>query len=146
MKTINDRCPLQAECERRKCEFKNHELDCIYYHSNSRPGYEIADQEELRNRAAENYWATMDEDDMDEELKDLEENPRGSLISLPIRVLHPHPDNPRKDLGDLTELAASIKAKGVLQNLTVVRADEGGYRIHRIIRMLPLHAVLRSEG
>ena len=26
-------------------------------------------------------------------------------------VLHPHPDNPRKDLGDLTELADSIKAK-----------------------------------
>lgn len=129
MKTINDRCPLQAECERRKCEFKNHELDCTYYHANARPGYEIADQEELRNRASENYWATMDEDDMDEELKDLEENPRGSLISLPIRALHPHPDNPRKDLGDLTELAASIKAKGVLQNLTVVRADEGGYRI-----------------
>lgn len=34
--------------------------------------------------------------------------------------LHPHPANPRKNLGDLTELADSIKAKGVLQNLTVV--------------------------
>lgn len=32
-----------------------------------------------------------------------------------------HPDNPRKDLGDLTELADSIKANGILQNLTVVR-------------------------
>jgi ParB family chromosome partitioning protein len=31
-----------------------------------------------------------------------------------------HPDNPRKDLGDLTELTDSIKACGVLQNLTVV--------------------------
>ena len=129
MKVINDRCPLAGECERKKCECKNHELDCTYYHANARPGYEIADQEELRNRALEHYWETMDEDDMDEELKDLEENTRGSLISLPIIALHPHPDNPRKDLGDLTELAASIKAKGVLQNLTVVRADEGGYRI-----------------
>ena len=36
---------------------------------------------------------------------------------IPIGNLHPHPDNPRKDLGDLTELANSIKAKGVLQNL-----------------------------
>jgi ParB family chromosome partitioning protein len=45
-------------------------------------------------------------------------------------VLHPHPDNPRKELGDLTELAASIKAKGVLQNLTVVPdTKDGGYRI-----------------
>ena len=45
-------------------------------------------------------------------------------------ALHPHPDNPRKDLGDLTELADSIKVKGVLQNLTVVADKEnGGYRI-----------------
>ena len=47
-----------------------------------------------------------------------------------ISRLHPHPDNPRKDLGDVTELAASIQAKGVLQNLTVVPDTEnGGYRI-----------------
>lgn len=39
---------------------------------------------------------------------------------IPIEDLHPHPDNPRKNLGDLTELADSIKANGVLQNLTVV--------------------------
>lgn len=35
-------------------------------------------------------------------------------------MLRPHPDNPRKDLGDLTELAESIKARGVMQNLTVI--------------------------
>lgn len=39
---------------------------------------------------------------------------------IAIERIHPHPDNPRKDLGDLTELAESIKANGVLQNLTVV--------------------------
>lgn len=39
---------------------------------------------------------------------------------ISVDRLHPHPDNPRKDLGDITELSASIKAKGVLQNLTVV--------------------------
>lgn len=37
-----------------------------------------------------------------------------------MRSCTPHPDNPRKDLGDITELTASIKANGVLQNLTVV--------------------------
>ena len=31
-----------------------------------------------------------------------------------------HPDNPRKNLGDLTELADSIRHSGVMQNLTVV--------------------------
>lgn len=39
---------------------------------------------------------------------------------IPIEQLHPHPENPRKDLGDLTELADSIMANGVFQNLTVV--------------------------
>ncbi len=43
-----------------------------------------------------------------------------NLQYIEITRLHPHPGNPRKDLGDLTELADSIKAQGVLQNLTVV--------------------------
>ncbi len=42
------------------------------------------------------------------------------IILIPIEYLHPHPNNPRKDLGDLTELADSIKQVGILQNLTVV--------------------------
>ena len=43
------------------------------------------------------------------------------MITIPITMLHPHPDNPRKDLGDLTELADSIREQGILQNLTVVQ-------------------------
>lgn len=43
-----------------------------------------------------------------------------TLVYIPISKLSPHPDNPRKDLGDLTEMAESIKASGVMQNLTVV--------------------------
>lgn len=42
------------------------------------------------------------------------------IVMIPIDHLNAHPDNPRKDLGDLSELAESIKAKGILQNLTVV--------------------------
>jgi len=42
------------------------------------------------------------------------------IVMIPLDHLHPHPDNPRKNLGDLSELVESIKAKGVLQNLTVV--------------------------
>lgn len=42
------------------------------------------------------------------------------IINIPIEKLHPHPHNPRRELGDLTELADSIKAQGILQNLTVV--------------------------
>ena len=53
----------------------------------------------------------------------------GMLTYIPIEELYPHPDNPRKELGDLTELAESIKAKGVMQNLTVVPRAEGGYTV-----------------
>ena len=42
------------------------------------------------------------------------------IVNIAIDRLSPHADNPRKDLGDLSELAASIKASGILQNLTVV--------------------------
>ena len=40
---------------------------------------------------------------------------------IPIEQLKHHPENPRKDLGDLTELAESIRQNGIMQNLTVVR-------------------------
>ena len=57
------------------------------------------------------------------------ENVEKKLVYVPISELYPHPDNPRKDLGDLTELAESIKVKGVMQNLTVVPRAEGGYTV-----------------
>lgn len=42
------------------------------------------------------------------------------IVMLPIGMLAHHPDNPRKDLGDLTELTESIRQRGIMQNLTVV--------------------------
>ena len=42
------------------------------------------------------------------------------IVMIPLDKLNAHPDNPRKEIGDVSELAESIKAKGVLQNLTVV--------------------------
>lgn len=43
-----------------------------------------------------------------------------TITYISVDRLNPHPDNPRKDLGDLTELAESIKTNGVMQNLTVI--------------------------
>lgn len=40
--------------------------------------------------------------------------------TLPVDLVDPHPYNPRRDLGDLTELVTSITAHGVRQNLLVV--------------------------
>lgn len=42
------------------------------------------------------------------------------LVYLSVDAISEHPDNPRKNLGDLEELAESIRAKGIMQNLTVV--------------------------
>ena len=55
-----------------------------------------------------------------------------SLVYLQVAELYPHPENPRKDLGDLSELTASIKENGILQNLTVVKGHDGkedGYTV-----------------
>ncbi|MBR1723415.1 MAG: ParB/RepB/Spo0J family partition protein [Ruminococcus sp.] len=49
---------------------------------------------------------------------------------LPIELLKPHPDNPRRDVGDVTELADSIRVNGIFQNLTVLKGDAvDGYTV-----------------
>jgi len=47
-----------------------------------------------------------------------------NIVMIPTGFIYPHPDNPRKDLGDLTELAESIRQNGIYQNLTVVLRAE----------------------
>lgn len=51
------------------------------------------------------------------------------LENIDVNILYPHPNNPRKDLGDLTELTESIKAQGILQNLTVVKIKDSYYTV-----------------
>ncbi|MBR3815116.1 MAG: ParB/RepB/Spo0J family partition protein [Clostridia bacterium] len=43
-----------------------------------------------------------------------------NIRMIEIEKIHNHPDNPRKDVGDVSELAESIKHSGIMQNLTVV--------------------------
>ena len=61
-----------------------------------------------------------------------------NIVMIPVEQLHHHPENPRLDLGDLTELAESIRANGVMQNLTVVR----GHRMSKA----EWTAAARAEG
>ena len=105
MKIEKVRCPLKDECGAKVCDFEYRERECSYYFGNARDGMSLEDQEMPLNY------------DFDE-LSDAEE--KGELTWIAIDKLFPHPDNPRKELGDLEELAESIKAKGILQNLTVV--------------------------
>lgn len=129
-KQINGRCPLQFECERKSCKFQHHERDCAYYQGNARPGAEIEDQAQ----AMEAEWearmtdtSVLGDQSAPAAPQDVEpvvvQGDVGSLVLLPVDKLLPHLDNPRKDLGDLQELADSIKANGVLQNLTVVSLE-----------------------
>ena len=121
-KIKNERCPLQNECGR-KCENVGTELQCDYYRNNGIGDSTIPDQEELREEIAR----LKDNEDFAAELAALPDEEEeaapaneAKLVYISVDKLEPHPDNPRKDLGDLTELADSIKAKGVMQNLTVV--------------------------
>ena len=45
-------------------------------------------------------------------------------INIALDHLHPHPDNPRKNLGDISELTESIRKNGIMQNLTVIPIKE----------------------
>ena len=51
----------------------------------------------------------------------------GDIRELSTRVLTEHPANVRSDLGDLTDMEASVRAQGILQPLLVTRGDRGTY-------------------
>ena len=50
------------------------------------------------------------------------------LQNIDINRIFPHPNNPRADLGDLSELTESIRQNGIQQNLTVVPKNPEEYR------------------
>ncbi len=49
--------------------------------------------------------------------------------TIPIASIFPNPEQPRTEFGDLSELTASIKEKGVLEPLLVKPKPEGRYMI-----------------
>lgn len=53
------------------------------------------------------------------------------IHDIALADLRPHPSNPRRDIGDVTDLAASIKANGLLSPISVVPdpEDPGKYLI-----------------
>ena len=60
---------------------------------------------------------------------------KGSTVHLKVDQLHHHPDNPRKDIGDITELTESIRKNGIMQNLTVIPGyfeEDGTYIEHPV--------------
>lgn len=62
-------------------------------------------------------------------VEDLARSNRSVGRILPISQIEPNPDQPRSEIGDLTELAASIKQKGVLEPLLVKPNADGTWMI-----------------
>lgn len=57
--------------------------------------------------------------------------PAGGLASLPVAAIQPHPDQPRRHFDEdaLSELAASIEARGVIQPVIVRPMPGGTYQL-----------------
>lgn len=57
-----------------------------------------------------------------------------SIVDIPVSQLTPNPHNPRRDVGDVRELADSIKAQGIKQELLVTPAgDRDGRPMYRVV-------------
>ena len=56
----------------------------------------------------------------------MSESQLNTIHMISIKDLYPHPQNPRKKLGDITELSESIRKNGIMQNLTVVNGHSKG--------------------
>lgn len=48
----------------------------------------------------------------------------GNIVNIKAERIMAHPNNPRKNLGDLSELVESIKIHGIMQNLTVIPLED----------------------
>lgn len=60
-----------------------------------------------------------------EKNKNIAADERADIVYIDIDKIRPHEKNPRKDVGDVSELAESIKANGIMQNLTVIPEGNG---------------------
>lgn len=126
-KKMNTDCPLQVECGK-ACNHIGSENECEYYKANARPGMSMEKWDAIE--AAEIARLEAEADEQNEEFKkklkavDTEERTSGKTLTyLPVDSILPHPDNPRKNIGDISELTESVRANGILQNLTVVPGD-----------------------
>ena len=156
---INDRCPLASECERKKCMYYAHELDCIYYETNANGSNVIEDQEEIRNRrynAAQEELYNQQRRAMEQEVVDriFVEDLEGQLSKgnelrmIPLGEIVTSDKNIFEVEDDISDLKDDIELNGLLTPLTVCKAENGyrlisGHRRYKALRELyqPHHEV-----
>ena len=59
-----------------------------------------------------------------------------TIVDIPVSQLMPNPHNPRRDVGDVEELADSIRAQGIKQELLVTPTDSKspeGKPLYRVV-------------
>lgn len=78
----------------------------------------------------------------------------GNALVIPLALIDPHPANVREHLGDLTDLAESIRRKGVLQSV-VVRPNGKRFQLitghrrcaaSRLVGRVEVPAIVRPEA
>ena len=81
-----------------------------------------------------------------EHVRDLEPEPEATVRNIALREIDPDPDQPRKTFApaELSELAASIRANGLLQPITVREGGPNGYLIVAGERRYRAHVVNRA--
>ena len=62
-------------------------------------------------------------------VEDLTRSHRSIGKNIPVSQIEPNPDQPRVEIGDLTDLSSSIKEKGVLEPLLVKPNNDGTWMI-----------------
>lgn len=71
-----------------------------------------------------------------------------AIVALPLDQLHPADDNPRGDVGDVAELAASIASVGLVHPLLVAPRGAGGWTVvagHRRLAALQLAGAAAAD-
>lgn len=59
-----------------------------------------------------------------------------TIEDLPVEDLHPNPNNPRRQVGDVADLEASIRSQGIKQPLLVTptgETDIDGHAQYRVV-------------
>lgn len=70
--------------------------------------------------------------------------PTSGIVEVALDLIDAHPQNPRRDLGDLEELTESIRAQGVLQNVTLVPNPEAEGRFWALLGHRRIAAARRA--
>lgn len=99
-----------------RCEFADRWEECHWYMPKD-PWDEEASAEPEEEKAE----ASGDE----EMVAHAQSEGRLEVVYLPIGLIDHHPDNPRRNVGDVTELAESIRSEGIQQPLTVIKHVDG---------------------